>query len=473
MLNRSLDSSSIVSNLVFAFVAQGSSVAMSFITALLVPRVLGVAGYSYWQLFVFYSGYAGIFHFGISEGVYLINGGKTWDELDLESIGTQLKLSVVSQVIVFASILPVVLSQCNDSQRAFILCVTPIYIVLNNSAYYLGYVFQAVNETKLFSISIMVDRLAFLFPLILFLLFDVQDFRIYVVFYTISKAIALSYCAVVGRSVLLSRLLPFADAVLESWVSISIGIKLMLSNIMSSLVLGVARFSIDYKWGIESFGKLSFSLSMVNFFLQFVAQFSMVLFPALRRVRERDLKELYNSLNTGLSLMLPLIYLSYWPLSILVHTWLPSYASSVVYLSILLPVCIFDGRMNVCYSTFLKVMRRERDLLFINLASLITSALLVSISVFLLQSEILAICSIAIAIVFRSVLSEIAMIGILNVRFSFVTILEVLLAVCFAVSAYFFGPFCSLSVSLVGIGILYFLNWKSLSSLVTTLCNRH
>lgn len=53
-----------INNLLTAFLAQGISLVLSLAMSLLVPRFLGLEQYSYWQLFIFYTGYVGFFHFG-------------------------------------------------------------------------------------------------------------------------------------------------------------------------------------------------------------------------------------------------------------------------------------------------------------------------------------------------------------------------------------------------------------------------
>ena len=57
--------------------------------SLLVPKMLGVEEFSYWQLFLFYLSYVGLFHFGITDGMYLKNGGLTYDEINKKEIGSQ------------------------------------------------------------------------------------------------------------------------------------------------------------------------------------------------------------------------------------------------------------------------------------------------------------------------------------------------------------------------------------------------
>ena len=67
---------SILNNLSFSFVAQILSVIVSLIFSLGITKVLDVENYGYWQLFILYSNYAGFFHLGICDGLYLKLGGR-------------------------------------------------------------------------------------------------------------------------------------------------------------------------------------------------------------------------------------------------------------------------------------------------------------------------------------------------------------------------------------------------------------
>ena len=81
--------SSIARNTMIAFAAQFISLSVSVVMSLLVPKIVGVADYGYWQLFMFYTTYSGFFHLGLNDGVYLINGGLSRDEIDKSSIKSQ------------------------------------------------------------------------------------------------------------------------------------------------------------------------------------------------------------------------------------------------------------------------------------------------------------------------------------------------------------------------------------------------
>ena len=74
--------STLKSNMLYAYVSQAVSTLIGMSFTLLIPKILGVEGYGYWQLIVFYATYLGIFYIGINDGLYLRNGGKELDEIN-------------------------------------------------------------------------------------------------------------------------------------------------------------------------------------------------------------------------------------------------------------------------------------------------------------------------------------------------------------------------------------------------------
>lgn len=82
-----------------AFLAQGVSMALSVLQTLIVPKLLGVEQYGYWQLYIFYVSYVGFFHLGLSSGVYLTTGGQARDKMDKDSIKSQMIFGVTYQTI--------------------------------------------------------------------------------------------------------------------------------------------------------------------------------------------------------------------------------------------------------------------------------------------------------------------------------------------------------------------------------------
>lgn len=426
-----MDIRGVLKNVSIAFAAQGVSMLASLVVSLLVPKVLGVVEFGYWQLFLFYSGYVGFFHFGLNDGVYLVNGGLTRDEVNRRSINSQFVVGILYQSVIALGIVAYALVSGDDGQRVFVLVAVAIYLLLSNAAGYLGFTFQALNETKFFSFSSMIDRLSFLAPLVFLILFQCADFRVYVVLYIVARAVCLGYCFIRARSILSSGFLAPSAAIRETLLSIRIGVKLMLANVASMLILGVMRFAVDAKWGIAAFGEVSFSLTMVNFFLTFISQVAMVLFPALRRASDHEQISFFKGLDNALTLLLPAVYGFCFPIALLLSAWLPQYAGTMQYFAFLLPICVFDSKMNLLGTTYFKVFRMEKTLLAVNIATVAISGVGVAIGVTLFESITVTLIAVVIAIAVRSLVSEAIVARALGGSLSIIALAEVVLTLIF------------------------------------------
>lgn len=427
-------------NAIIAFAAQAVALVASLCMSLLVPKVLGVEAFGYWQLFVFYASYGGFFHFGLNDGVYLIEGGKTRSEIDKVLINSQFRVAVAIQIIVgFALVIPSLVFG-EGYERGFVLLAFALYTVLLNLSAYFGYVFQAMNETKLFSFMTMLERLAFLVPMIAMVTLGVSTFEPFVVAYLAARFLALAYSCWKARDIISAGHYPASRSIKTAISSIKVGFSLMAANIASMLILGVMRMMVDSAWGIEAFGRVSFALSMVNFFITFVSQASMVLFPALRQGTEGERQSFYRGIRDAMEIMFPAVYLLFFPMAWLLVVWLPQYSDSMRYFALLLPVCVFDAKMDICGTTYFKVLREERTLLKVNVVTVLASAVLSFAGVYLLGSIDAALLGAVLAIIGRSLWSEWYLNRRLSIPASMIPLEEIILTVVFALLALFVQP---------------------------------
>ena len=389
----------LLKNLITAFTAQGVAFICSAVMSLLVPRLLGVAEYGYYQLFIFYTSYVSFFAFGLNDGIYLEHGGEDRINIDkslilsefLVGLGVQLAIAVVLSSYAFLGDF--------EPERQFVLIASSLFMLISNATYYFGYVFQSMNETRLFSYGSMLDRVVFLVPLLVCLILRIADFRVYVVCYVLARVAALAFSLWNARDFLASPLMKASESVHRAVRSMKIGIVLTVANVSFMLIMGFARSLVDALWGIEAFGKLSFSLSLVNFAVTFISQASMVLFPALRQSDEASLARYYRVLRSGLGSILPFSYLLYFPLRIFAGIWLPQYEESLHYLIYLMPICVFSVQNNVLYCTYYKVRNEPRKLLWVNVRALGIAAAGVCFAAFFIGDVIavvvFAVCGIA------------------------------------------------------------------------------
>lgn len=432
-----MDKKTILQNMGVAFLAQGVSTVLAAIQTLIVPKLLGVEQFGYWQLYIFYVSYVGFFHLGLPDGVYLITGGQTREEMDKAAIKSQMIFGVVYQAVM--AVVLVLLSGFlqTGTERVFVVVMTAIYLVLQNIATFMMFELQCMNETKKSSFSTIVERLSFLVPMLVLLVLRVDSFYPYVFAYTASTVVQLAYCAWHMRDFWGAEWLGLRRAARLSWLSIKIGFPMMIANVMSMLILGIGRFFIDARWGIETFGRLSLALSLVSFFLAFVSQASMVLFPSLRQASRDEVQGFYRAARDAMGLFFPGVYMLYFPMVWLLTLWLPAYASAFVYLIFLLPICVFDSKYNITGVTYYNVLRRERVMLLVNLSTAAVSLLLTLVAVYVIGSIFAVIFAMTAVIVARSLWSELYMNRVMDVSASAIGIAELVLTVGFVLVAYF------------------------------------
>ncbi|MGH0949607.1 lipopolysaccharide biosynthesis protein [Bacillus mycoides] len=461
------DKNRIIKNIFYAFMAQGISLLLSITMSLIVPKFLGVEEYSYWQLYVFYVGYVGFFHLGLNDGIYLRLGGEKYEQINYSLVGTQLKLSIVFQSVFSCSVIAATSIFMGDPNRRFILIFAAIYLVISNATLFMGYIFQAVNQTKIYSLSVVIDRVIVLALILILIVFRVDDFKPFIIVYLSSKVFGFIYCVYFGREIVWASWYGTKKSLKEMWINISVGIKLVLANISSMLILGNGRMIIDKIWGVTAFGKISLSLSLTNFFLVFIAQVSMVLFPALRQVNEERLKEIYVITRNMLGIFLPIVFLGYIPMKYLLGLWLPEYKESLQYLALLLPLCTFDGKMQLLCNTYFKVLREEKRLLINNILSMVLSIILCLIGGYVFNSMHFIIISLVVSIAVRSIISELYLAKLMNVNIISSIIGEVMLVIIFMACSWYLNPVTAFLI-FTGVYMIYLLlNYKKLKQCIS------
>lgn len=396
----------VLRNLLVAMLAQGISLVLSFLISFIVPKMLDVEAFSFWQLFIFYITYVGFFHLGLNDGVYLKYGGLDLNEMDKNLVSGQFKCLFFMQIAVITVALPFICFMDMETERQFVWIFVLVYMLIYNLSNYLAYIFQAANLTKWYSYSVILDKLFFMAAVIFLLTIKNRKFEDYIFFYICGKLLCLTYCIVKGYSLILGKCTNRKVILAEVKDSVSVGIKLTLSAMASMLILGVGRFVIDSHWGILVFGKISFALSLTTFILAFIQQVSMVFFPILRRVNEKKQNQIYQLMREFCFFVMPLVYVVMIPGKMCIEAWLPKYTESVYYLGILLPICIFDSKMNMIFNTFFKALRKEKELLKVNIISFCLSCVLSIIGAYIFDSYWFVIIAMVISIMFRSVVSE-------------------------------------------------------------------
>ena len=426
----------LVKNFSYSLTSNLISLIISTLVVLVIPRIIGVEDYGFWQLYLFYSSYIGFLHFGWNDGIYLRYGGEEYDDLDKPLFFSQFYSLLFLQVMIAIIVSGIGLNFINDGDRLFILQMISIEIIVVNARSMLLYVLQATNRIKEYSKMTILDRVLYVFLIIFLLLFGVRNYRLLIIADVTGKMISFFFVMYMCKDIVFRRITDFGYTFNETVKNISSGIKLMFSNIANMLITGVVRFGIERNWSVAVFGQISLTLSVSNMFLLFINALGLVIYPILRRINYDHLPTIYSIMRDLLMAIVIGILIFYMPIKMILTQWLPQYAESLNYMGLLFPIIIYESKMSLLISTYMKALRYENQLLQINLVTTLLSVILSSISTMIMDNLDFAILSIIMLMAFRGIVSELYLSKTLNINIIKDILLELTMTVIFIYTAW-------------------------------------
>lgn len=385
------------------------ALAVSLGTTLLLPKLLGVTDYSLWQLYVFYVGYVGILQFGWNDGIYLRYGGRLYAELDRPTFSSQFWLLVGSQVLIALLIVAGAAILVPEPERAFILAMTGIAtVVLGTRAFFL-FLWQATNLIGHYARVLAVESGVFMLSVTVWFVAGGQGFRGLVICDLLAKGISFLAAIAWSRGLVQMPTRISRTALIEVWQNLGVGIKLMIANLASILMVGVVRLFIERHWDVNTFGKVSLALSISSIFMVFVNAVGVVVFPTLRRVDPARKPGLFVAFRSLFMAVAVLLLLAYFPLQGALWVWLPDYRDALIYLGLLFPAFVFEGRMALLINSFLKDVREERALMIVNAGGVALAIAFAVTATIWLDNIVLAAGSIIVLIVGRATVAELVL----------------------------------------------------------------
>lgn len=453
----------IIKNFSYALTSNLISLVISTLVILVIPKVIGIEDYGYWQLYLFYVSYVGFLHFGWNDGIYLRYGGERYESLDKKLFFSQYNMLATFQL--FLSMLVISLTTIfeGNPDRRFIYQMIGINIFLMNIKNLFLYILQSTNRIKEYSFVTILDRLLYAFLILLFLFAGVNNYQFMIWADVIGKLIAMLISMYYCKEIVRQKWSSFSLNMTETRRNISTGIKLMFANIASQLVIGIVRFGIEQSWDVATFGKVSLTLSISNMLMIFINALGIIMFPILRRTDEKRLSEIYGTLRNFTMIILFALMVLYFPLRLILSNWLPQYANSLKYMALLFPMVIFEGKTSLLINTYLKTLRQEKIMLKMNIITVLLSVLLTVLSTIIIGNINLAILSILLLLGFRCSITEITLVKLLDISFVKDIALEWGLSVIFILLGWFFYSWFGLIVYLMFYFVYLFIKKRDLA----------
>lgn len=436
-------------NLSYSFIANIVSLFTSSLLILIVPAFIGINDYGYWQLYIFYTSFIAYMSLGLTDGAYLRYGGYEYSELQKPVYVSQYWFLVLFDSVVCLAIVLYFLFFSTDAAKTlviFLACITGILIVPRSL---LTFMLQATNRIREYSIILIIERIMYFILTIILLIIGIENFEYIILADVFGKFCSLIYSYFVCKELVFGKFESVRNSFKEIYVNISVGSKLMFAYLANMLIIGIVRFFIEKNWSIETFGKVSFTLSISNMFLIFINSLGVMLFPALRRLSIENLPSIYKKIRTIIGLPLLGFLIIYFPIKEILVIWLPQYKESLDYMAFIFPMFIYESKMNLLINTYLKTLRKEKLMLAINLITVVITLIYTYVTVIILDNLYLTILSIVILLGLRCVIAEIILSKLLNVKFKKDIIIESVITIIFIFTSWYLSTFIGFIIYLI------------------------
>lgn len=440
-----------IKNFSYTLLSNIISMVVSALVVFIVPKLIGVQEYGYWQLFLFYSSYVPFLQLGWTDGIYLRYGGVLPEHIDKPLFFSQFIMLFISQGIIAIGLMIYATFALTDVDRVFILRMISVYTLIINTRYLFTSILQATNRFKQFSHIIILDRTIYMSLIVLIFYAGVRSYKTLIMLDIIGKLISFLYSIYICRDFALLKLSRFTLTLSETMNNIRAGIKLMFSNTASMLIIGAIRLGIEKSWDVATFGKVSLTLSISKLMMVFINAIGIIMFPILRRTEREVLPDIYIIMRIFFTVTVLGILLFYYPISAILMSWLPEYADSLIYMALLFPMSVYEGKMALLINPYLQALRKENLMLTINLLSLAISVVISFFLTIVLKNLELSVFSIVIVLAFRCILAEILLSKIIKISIWKDIVIESFVITMFIV----FGWFCNSWICVLGYLLIY------------------
>ncbi|HFI0796562.1 TPA: hypothetical protein ACGO6M_002220 [Streptococcus suis] len=440
-------SNNIAKNVLLSLTAQIISLGTSLVINLLVPKYIDGFQYALWQTYILYASYTGILHLGILDGITLRYSKYDYNELNKEKFSSNFWFLVF--ILTSFSTLGILISIfLLNGNNQIIFSMVSLSIITKNLFMFSSNSFQITNRINLYTKLVIKQRFIYGLLTILLIILNQKMFILYCIADLISDI--LGFISTFSEN---NEIYKYFNNITnnkeELFENLKSGISLMIANFSSNFIVGSSKIYIQTFWGAIIFGQVSFGFSITNLFLSFVTAISIVLFPSIKRMDKSELTGFYFKVRNLISPLLFFALLFYFPGSKFLSYWLPNYQQSLVYAGVLLPIIIYSARISLLINNYFKAFRLEKELLKINLTSIVLELIGLFLIHCFFKNVLLILIWTVVVTVIKSMWSEFIICKLFSVNILFDNVLEIVLISHFIIFNLFFSSIYSF--------ILYFL----------------
>lgn len=350
-------------NILLASFSQMIVLIIGFLKSILLPSSMSVNDFGYWQLYLLYISYVGIFFLGYNDAILLSYNKYDLSDMPKKEIRSGNLISIF--LLFLFSFFILIASLFSDGNRQYIIRVFAMSIPVWGIFGILIYIYLASNDTKKYTFYNILDQIIFLFFLLLSFLFKNFHYAFFVNSMFISKLLVVLLMILDLRKFIFGHILPLKKSLNIYVENVKSGIFIMISLLFSILLSSFGKVIIDLNGTIENFAAYSFGISISSLIVVFVSAIGTILYPTISRLSPDQISNVFNKMYMLIKHLNYIGLLIYFPICLIISSYFHKYSSLLDYFNYIFLAIIIQNKVLLLYNSYYKILRKEKKMLYI------------------------------------------------------------------------------------------------------------
>lgn len=335
----------------------------SIVSGFIIPRLLGVTEYGYYQIFALYLSYTALLHFGFVDGVLLKYAGIKYEKIDKTRFNTNTQFYILMQFCICAVMLCVGCCFFFERARIIFIFIMIDTLFVNITAYY-QYVsqgtmrFKELSRRKIFQAILKVILVVILFVFWKLHLLSTITSYAYITGVCIIDSILAFWYIFTYREITFGNSYGIFNCFGEYGELFKKGIFLTLSYQVAHFVFVLDKQFVVKLFDTDTYSIYAFAYSLISMVTTIVSAVSLVLFPSMKQKKNEDNIKSFDDWISLLSIVVFAACAGFFVFKYILTWVVPKYESSLEYVRIIFPGLAISCTITIIIFNYYKVFNK-------------------------------------------------------------------------------------------------------------------
>lgn len=353
--------SSATKNIIMVCLSNGLTILVGLFMGFILPKNISVDSYANYQIYNLYIAYAGFFHFGLVNGIYIKYGKYDYEDIPYSKFKAFFKSLIVIHIISALALLAFVIfaSGGNDIDQR----IAYLFVIVNIPLINIKWFFSSINQfTKRFVIDsylTITQNILNVVAVGCIIAFHLYTYLSILIFTTIMNFVCMSLSIYQNKEIILAK----SGKVQLSEVGglIKTGFFLMLSEFVGIIILGIDSIFVQQFMPKYTFSMYQFAVSIVSLVFTMVTVVTNLVYPYLVRADENKYGLYYTMLSDVVSVVSAAAMAAFYAAKFIIQLWIPKYNDSIPIVAILFGTIVFRILIMLVCGNYFKVLKMIKE----------------------------------------------------------------------------------------------------------------